>query len=122
MSLLHSHITITDILLHTRRIMVGMGLTRVRIGEIQEWIITEEVRAKIHTIVILTEEVHARIPTIGTQTGGLDKTTRCVGNPQKISTEMVLTRISQPNEETRTCNSLYPRPLLQVMHNDSGAI
>ena len=113
MSLHHSHITVTDIRLLTRRIMVEVGLTRVRIGETQEWIHTEQVRAKIHTIEILTEEVHARIPTIGTQTGGLDKTTRCVGNPQIIRTGRVLTRIRQPNKETQTCNSLSPRPLLQ---------
>ncbi len=136
MSLLHRHITVTVTRLHTRLIMVGMCLTRGRIGESQKWIhteevhakihtieiLTEEVRAKIHTIEILTEEDHVRIPTTVTQTGKLDKTTRCVGNHQIIRTARGLTRISQPNEETQTSNSLHPRPLLQVMHSDSGAI
>ena len=129
MSLLHSHITVTDTRLHTRLIMEGMSLTRGRIGETQEWIHTEEVHAKIHTIEILTEEVRERIHTKGilteevrprAKTGKLNETTstRCVGNPQTIRTARVLTKISQPNQETQMCNSLYPRPLLQqVMDN-----
>lgn len=131
MSLLHSHITVTDTRLHTRLIMEGMSLTRGRIGETQEWIHTEEVHAKIHTIEILTEEVRERIHTKGilteevrprAKTGKLNEatSTRCVGNPQTIRTARVLTKISQPNQETQMCNSLYPRPLLQVTHNGFG--